>query len=140
MNPRFKCALCTLIVLALALALAACAAEPEPIILETPIASATPYVTAAPTDAPTHTPRPPTRTPKPSPTAASNIPSQSAKININTAGAAELDQLPHIGPVLAQRIITYRQAQGPFKSIEEIKNVAGIGEAIFNAIKEFITI
>ncbi len=60
------------------------------------------------------------------------------KININTATAAELDTLPGIGPVLAQRIIDYRKANGPFAAIEDIKNVQGIGEGIFEEIKELI--
>jgi competence protein ComEA len=60
------------------------------------------------------------------------------KININTATAAELETLPSIGPVLAQRIIDYRKANGPFAVIEDIKNVQGIGEGIFEEIKELI--
>jgi len=60
------------------------------------------------------------------------------KININTATAAELETLPGIGPVLAQRIVDYRKANGPFATIEDIKNVSGIGEGIFEEIKELI--
>lgn len=60
------------------------------------------------------------------------------KININTATAAELETLPGIGPVLAQRIVDYRKANGPFAAIEDIKNVSGIGEGIFEEIKELI--
>ena len=61
-------------------------------------------------------------------------------ININTATQAELESLPRIGPAIAQRIIEYRTLNGPFTSIEQIKNVKGIGEATFNAIKDFITV
>jgi len=64
----------------------------------------------------------------------------SGKININTAGAAELDLLPGIGLVYAQRIIDYRNTHGNFGSIEEIKKIKGIGDATFNKIKEQITI
>jgi len=60
------------------------------------------------------------------------------KININTASAAELETLPGIGPVLAQRVVDYREANGPFAAIEDIKNVRGIGEATFEEIKELI--
>jgi competence protein ComEA len=76
--------------------------------------------------------------------AATPLPSQpprpGSKINVNTATAAELEQLPGIGPVLAQRIVEYREANGPFQSIEDIKKVSGIGEAKFEQIKDLITV
>ncbi len=49
------------------------------------------------------------------------------RVNINTAGAAELEQLPGIGPRTAQRIVEYRLAHGRFGSVEELRNVKGIG-------------
>ena len=61
-------------------------------------------------------------------------------IDINTASAEELDQLPGIGAVIAQRIVDYRQANGPFASIEEIMEVKGIGEATFADIRDSITV
>ncbi len=61
-------------------------------------------------------------------------------VNINTAGLAELDALPGIGPGYAQRIIDYRQAHGPFVSIEDIQNVPGIGAATFARIRDLITV
>lgn len=61
-------------------------------------------------------------------------------ININTAGLEELDTLPGIGPALAQRIIQYRETHGPFKSVEELKNVSGIGEKNFEKLKDKITV
>ena len=61
------------------------------------------------------------------------------KININTATSEELQELPGIGPVLAQRIIDYRTQDG-FNSIEEIKNVKGIGDATFEKLRNFIAI
>jgi competence protein ComEA len=70
--------------------------------------------------------------------AAPGVPS--GKININTATAAELDQLPGIGPALAQRIIDYRTQNGPFKTIEDLKKVKGIGDALFEQIKDRITV
>jgi len=66
--------------------------------------------------------------------------SKSSLININTADEKQLDALPGIGPTLAARIVEYRQANGPFKSIEEVKNVSGIGEKRFADIKDFITV
>lgn len=62
------------------------------------------------------------------------------KININTASAEELDTLSGIGPSRAQAIISYREKYNGFKSIEEIKNIKGIGDAIFEQIKDMITV
>jgi competence protein ComEA len=62
------------------------------------------------------------------------------KTNINTATQAELEALPGIGPAFAGRIVEYRQANGPFKSIEEITLVSGIGEATLAKIKDYITV
>lgn len=62
------------------------------------------------------------------------------KVNINTASQSELDGLPGIGPALAQRIIDFREENGEFKSIEDIQNVKGIGEAKFEEIKENICV
>ena len=62
------------------------------------------------------------------------------KININTANSAELDSLSGIGPSKAEAIIKYREENGNFKTIEEIKNVTGIGEGLSEKFKENITI
>ena len=62
------------------------------------------------------------------------------KININTATQTELELLTGIGPSMAGKIISYRNKNGKFKSIDEIKEVSGIGEAKFEMIKEEITI
>lgn len=65
----------------------------------------------------------------------------SAMININTASAQEMaDRLDGIGPALGQRIVDYRTSNGPFKDIEEIKNVSGIGDKRFEAIKNKISV
>ncbi len=61
-------------------------------------------------------------------------------LDINTATVDDLDDLPKIGPVLAQRIIDYRNANGDFQFIEELMNVEGIGEGIFEKIKEFVEV
>ena len=62
------------------------------------------------------------------------------KININTATVEELQKLTGIGQAKAQSIIDYRNKNGGFKDIEEIKNVQGIGESAFEKIKDNITI
>jgi len=62
------------------------------------------------------------------------------KININTASVEELDLLPGIGVTYAQRIVDYRNANGPFKSASELENVAGIGPKTFEKIKDWITV
>ena len=61
-------------------------------------------------------------------------------ININTATIEELDTLPGIGPSTAQKIIEYRESNGPFAAIENIMDVTGIGEAKFAKIKDQITV
>lgn len=61
-------------------------------------------------------------------------------ININTADESELDKLPGIGPAMAKRIIEYRQTNGNFQTIEDIKNVSGIGEAKFNKMQDKLSL
>ena len=61
-------------------------------------------------------------------------------ININTASAAELETLPGIGAKTAARIVEYRQKNGPFKKVEELMNVRGVGEKNFLKLKPQITI
>jgi competence protein ComEA len=63
-----------------------------------------------------------------------------APVNINTATLEQLDALQGVGPATAQKIIDYRTANGPFKRIEDIKNVSGIGDAKFAAMKDSITV
>ena len=61
-------------------------------------------------------------------------------ININTADAAGLETLNGIGPARAQAIIDYRRTVSAFTAIEDIKNVAGIGNGIFSRIRDHITV
>lgn len=63
-----------------------------------------------------------------------------SKVNINTAGSVDLQTIPGIGPSKAERIIEYRSSNGYFKSIEDIKNISGIGDKTFDNIKKYITI
>lgn len=62
------------------------------------------------------------------------------KVNINTANKERLMLLPGIGPVYAERIIAYREEKGGFKTIEEIKNIKGIGEKRFLRLKDHIVV
>ena len=66
--------------------------------------------------------------------------SKEVKVNINTANKEKLETLPGIGETTAQKIIDYREANGKFNSIEDIKNVSGIGDAKFNSLKDKITV
>lgn len=67
-------------------------------------------------------------------------PGSGGLVNINTADQAALDSLPGIGPALAQRIIQYREKNGPYKVPEDIKNVSGIGEKRFENLKDLISV
>ncbi|MFQ5750576.1 MAG: ComEA family DNA-binding protein [bacterium] len=61
-------------------------------------------------------------------------------ININTANQEELQNIPHVGPVTAQKIIDFRQKNGKFKSIEELIEVKGIGKVTLKKIRPYISI
>lgn len=66
--------------------------------------------------------------------------SDGALVNINTASLEELETLPSIGEVRAQAIITYRETNGGFRTIEELQEVSGIGEKIFADVAPYITV
>lgn len=59
-------------------------------------------------------------------------------VNINTATVEELQLLPRVGPALAQRIVAFREAQGPFKTPEELMRVKGVGENTFALLKPYL--
>jgi len=63
----------------------------------------------------------------------------SGPVSLSSASAAQLESLDGIGPTLAQRIVQYRQAHGGFRSIDELRQVQGIGEKRFEALKKSLT-
>ena len=66
--------------------------------------------------------------------------SDDGRLNVNLASAEELQVLPRIGPALSQRIVDYRQTEGPFVSVEDLDNVSGIGPATLDQFRDFVTI
>ena len=84
------------------------------------------------------------QTPTPTRTASKPSAARTAKpavtVNINTASAVELEQLPGVGAKTAERIVDYRQKKGPFKKIEELMNVQGIGEKNFLKLRGQLTV
>ncbi|MGI9824792.1 ComEA family DNA-binding protein [Agromyces sp. Marseille-Q5079] len=61
-------------------------------------------------------------------------------VHLNTADVAALDTLPRIGPALAQRILDYREANGPFTSVDQLLDVTGIGDAVFSGLAELVAL
>lgn len=65
---------------------------------------------------------------------------QGAVVNLNTASAAQLEQIPGVGPVLAQRILLFREQHGAFTAVEQLTEVSGIGEATFEQMRPMVTV
>lgn len=61
-------------------------------------------------------------------------------VHLNTADVAALDTLPRIGPALAQRIIDWREANGPFTSVDQLLEVTGIGDAVFGGLADRVAL
>ena len=67
-------------------------------------------------------------------------PAGSAPLSINSAGIAELDSLPGVGPAIAEDIVTYRETNGPFASIDELAEVPGIGPSKLEKLRPLVTL
>jgi competence protein ComEA len=65
---------------------------------------------------------------------------KAAKVNLNSASAEELTTLPGIGPAYARRIIEYREKNGPFKRVEDLLNVQGIGDKTLERIRDKVSV
>jgi competence protein ComEA len=76
---------------------------------------------------------------KPTPPAAAK-PTATTIVNINTAAATDFEGLPGLGAKTAARIVEYRQKNGPFKKVEELMNVRGVGEKNFLKLKAQLTV
>lgn len=84
-------------------------------------------------DSPADAAPPPTK-PRP------GTPAPTARLNLNTASAAELELLPGIGPALAARIVEDRAANGPFRSVDDLDRVKGIGPKTLGRIRALCTV
>lgn len=83
---------------------------------------------------------PPAPDAQPSGQPSSNSTSSTTKVNLNSAGVGELDALPGVGPVIAQRIVDFRDQNGPFGSVAELANVSGIGPAMMAKLTDLVTV
>ncbi len=72
--------------------------------------------------------------------AAPGAPAAGSPVNLNTATLADLDTLPGVGPVLAQRILDARDAQGGFRAVSDLRKVDGIGDARYEQLKDLVTV
>jgi len=104
--------------------------QQEPTLTAEPEPEPEPALTAEPEPEPEENPQ----MPQPAPSEEQTL------INLNTAQLHELQTLPGIGPVLAQRILDYRESFGPFRTKEELKDVKGIGEVRFAELEALITV
>lgn len=87
-----------------------------------------------------HVPAQPTPPPTPGPGTVEPAASSTGLLSLNGATAAQLETLPGIGPVLAQNIVTYREANGPFSRLEDLLRVPGIGPSKLAQIAPFLTV
>ncbi len=77
-------------------------------------------------------PPPPEAAPAPQP--------KPAKLDLNTATTAQLDDLPGVGAVTAQRILDWRTERGPFTAVEQLRQIDGIGESRYSKLKDLVTV
>ncbi|HMO59523.1 MAG TPA: ComEA family DNA-binding protein [Roseiflexaceae bacterium] len=71
---------------------------------------------------------------------AAGVGATDGRIDLNTAGVAELDTLPGIGPAIAERIVAHRTSNGPFRSVAELQQIKGIGPALLEQITPLVTV
>ncbi len=76
----------------------------------------------------------------PPPEAAPAPQSKPAKLDLNTATTAQLDDLPGVGAVTAQRILDFRAERGPFTAVEQLRQIDGIGESRYSKLKDLVTV
>jgi competence protein ComEA len=76
----------------------------------------------------------------PPPGEAADATGPGGKVNLNTATQEQLETLPGVGPTLAQRIIDHRETHGPFRSVEQLQAVSGIGEVRFGELRDLVTV
>ena len=76
----------------------------------------------------------------PSAAAGASAQQPGGKVNINSATESDFENLPGIGPVLAQKIVDYRSQHGPFRSIQDLMKVTGIGQKKFDSLQAYITV
>lgn len=81
-----------------------------------------------------------TPSPSPDPAMSAGASSPGGVVDLNTATATELDRLPGVGPVLAQRIVDYRTQHGGFRSVDELRQVSGIGDAKYADLKALVRV
>lgn len=66
--------------------------------------------------------------------------SASGLVNLNTADAATLETLPRVGPAMAARIIDWREANGGFTAVDDLRSVTGVGDKTFDSLRELVTV
>lgn len=103
-------------------------------------ASVTIYTTKTPTATVSESTAAPESPPESPPESTQGAAYVDGLLDINLASVEDLTTLPGIGPALAQRIVDYREQNGRFSSVEELRNISGIGEKRLSAILEYITV